>query len=351
MKNNGRLPGWGIAQVALLIDFAVKQGLAVEQVLANSGIPASLSFKEDPSLAAELCVIRNLIARIDEAPFRLGLRVGRQSKLHTFGPLGQAFVSCETAVDAAQLALRFFGGEYHFLRVRPFMQQSRMTVSYELVHPHPPAISQFLLGREMGATIAFYELMLEGRNEHVLEIGFQGRELPGMQEVADYFECPLLLEQAQNFMAGDLGDQPLRLPFGNRWLVQMMQRLVEAQIEPERQSASGEAALGDRVAGLMAQTGRYDLSREEVARQLNLSSRTLARYLSEEGTTWRELCINLRMAHARDLLRHTRDSLDMIADKTGYSSTSAFSNAFSRSQGMRPARYRQLHLEEASCPD
>ena len=79
---------------------------------------------------------------------------------------------------------------------------------------------------------------------------------------------------------------------------------------------------------------------DEVARQLGLSQRTLARHLSREGVTFSQLLEKLRF----DLTnRHLADpdlSISQIAWMLGYSEVSTFSHAFKRRRGQTPREAR-----------
>lgn len=54
-----------------------------------------------------------------------------------------------------------------------------------------------------------------------------------------------------------------------------------------------------------------------------------------------EMVTRLRMERAKDLLLHSDDKLEVIAQAVGYQSAFAFSDAFRRITGMRPGAYRQ----------
>jgi len=79
---------------------------------------------------------------------------------------------------------------------------------------------------------------------------------------------------------------------------------------------------------------------DEMARQMHASSATLRRRLSEEGTSYRAICDELRRDLAISLLGDTRRSLVDIAGELGFAEASAFHRAFKRWTGARPSEYR-----------
>ncbi len=83
------------------------------------------------------------------------------------------------------------------------------------------------------------------------------------------------------------------------------------------------------------------LAAREIAREAGMSVRLLQRQLRlQTGRSLTELLVHCRMECARRLLLQTGDSVERIAEASGYGSLSAFSQAFSREVGMSPRAYR-----------
>lgn len=84
-----------------------------------------------------------------------------------------------------------------------------------------------------------------------------------------------------------------------------------------------------------------DSGAEQVARRLGMSSRTLHRRLSEEGTSHGELLDDVRRKQAMEHLTHNRFSISEIAFLLGFAHPNGFHKAFKRWTGMPPAQYRE----------
>lgn len=80
---------------------------------------------------------------------------------------------------------------------------------------------------------------------------------------------------------------------------------------------------------------------EQIAKILNISSRSLQRHLEEEGCNFRSLLNSIQIRIAKEYLNHTNYSLFEIALLTGFSSSSNFCNAFKRSTQISPGQYRE----------
>lgn len=84
-----------------------------------------------------------------------------------------------------------------------------------------------------------------------------------------------------------------------------------------------------------------DSGEEDLAAQLHLSKRQLARVLEKHyGMTFRQKRLGARMDRTAWLLRNTEYTVSHIAGQVGYSSESTFFQVFRRHFGVTPGRYR-----------
>lgn len=77
------------------------------------------------------------------------------------------------------------------------------------------------------------------------------------------------------------------------------------------------------------------------ARDLGISARSLRRYLTAEGTTYRTFVEAALERAATEMLRNPARTVQDAASVTGYSEAAAFSRAFKRWTGVTPAEYRR----------
>ncbi len=85
------------------------------------------------------------------------------------------------------------------------------------------------------------------------------------------------------------------------------------------------------------------LSRSEIAKQLNMSERSLARKLKSEGTSYKALYNHVQTERAKNLLRNEALSIATIADRLGYSEQAVFSRAFTAQTQLAPLKWRTLN--------
>ena len=84
------------------------------------------------------------------------------------------------------------------------------------------------------------------------------------------------------------------------------------------------------------------ISEEDLARDISLSSRQLSRVLSDiYGMSFREKLVEVRLHRAAQLLEQTELNIDKIATAVGYRSFSGFHRAFAKFFGCTPFEYRK----------
>ncbi|MBC3762636.1 AraC family transcriptional regulator [Quadrisphaera oryzae] len=95
-----------------------------------------------------------------------------------------------------------------------------------------------------------------------------------------------------------------------------------------------------------------DLTTERVAAGSFVSSRTVRRVFSLNGTTVSALVRQRRLERIRNTLLDPREqgtAIGAIAARWGFREPSAFSRAFTQQFGMPPRRYRALHLHQGGA--
>lgn len=134
----------------------------------------------------------------------------------------------------------------------------------------------------------------------------------------------------------DIMDEPLpsQAPTFNRQIEQLAQRRLADLPQGDTMTAIVlrllEEGMGNRV-----------LDIETVARQLDITPRTLQRRLQDEDTTYLALRDHVRYRHARQLLRDPAMSVDRIAELLGFSEPANFYRAFRGWSGLSPGEYRR----------
>jgi AraC-like DNA-binding protein len=91
---------------------------------------------------------------------------------------------------------------------------------------------------------------------------------------------------------------------------------------------------------LSEQQGCYP-SVHAMAREFNMSPRSLLRQLKQEGATYQKLLDDARKEEAEWYLRNTHLRIEVIAERLGYIDASGFNRAFRRWFGKSPSKFRK----------
>lgn len=84
---------------------------------------------------------------------------------------------------------------------------------------------------------------------------------------------------------------------------------------------------------------------EKLCEKLRLSPQVTRRRLSEEGSSFQKLKDNIRCDRACQLLKNSELSIDLVADRIGFSEPAALNRAFKKWTGQTPAQYREQELD------
>ena len=337
--------GLGNDQVRTLVKLGRQYGLDDRQILANTDLlyvdvdTACLEVDAEQ----ELTVIRNLVVSLEECPFELGFKAGLQCKLHSFGLIGQSMLSSSTVKDALGIFARYIDKIFYFSKFDISTEDGRVTVHFYLNLPLEEKIALFVLGRDYGVTAYVHELVMGKKTRRVYEIGFTYPEQKGMALLSEYFDCPIKFNQQSNFMIGDVDNLRLEMPYSNPLTARILEQQCHQRIKQRKQLESTQG-VRKKIWALLEKSGERELTKQDAAKALNISTRTMNRRLQEENTNWRNTLSEFRIRKACRLLQFTELSIQLIADSVGFSSASAFSTAFSRYKKCTPVEYRNSFL-------
>jgi AraC-like DNA-binding protein len=180
-----------------------------------------------------------------------------------------------------------------------------------------------------------------GRNLRPSRAAFAHSRNSRLREFDRFFGCPVEFGRAasedvsSDFL--EFSNEVLAIP-----LLSADPKLVQA-LRPFCDSAAKErsTAQGTLRAALEGELEKYlphgKAQRQRIAVELGLSTRTLARRLASEGTTYEEVVDQLRRSLALQYIKERSISLSQIAWLLGYEGSASFNHAFRRWTGRSPS--------------
>ncbi|MCM6773076.1 AraC family transcriptional regulator [Nocardia sp. CDC159] len=332
----------GVASAALMVGYAREHGVTTARMLRGTGLTERALADPDAQIDAhtELAVIRNLVrALADERP-ALGVEVGRRYRITTFGIFGFACVSSPTLGEAISFAMRYL--ELSFTFCIP-VTRSEPGEFVAWIHDEqvPADVRRFLLERDV---LAMHQVMsdLLGRPLELVRAEFDYPEPEYVDTLAEIIGVRPVFGQSQNVLALDPAVLAQPLPQANEHTWAMCLAQCRDLVHRRRARTGIAAEVRERLVphggadGFAAPPGI-----DAVARDLNMSTRTLRRHLDAAGTSYRALLDEVRRALAEEMLSATPLSVSDVAIRLGYAEASTFIYAFKRWTGTTPSAYRR----------
>ncbi|MFP3978445.1 AraC family transcriptional regulator [Marinobacter sp. KMM 10035] len=325
-----------ISQV--MINFAASLGVDKDTCLQGTGITDEALMDGEALIARdqEMRLIENLILALPDTP-ALGLKLGMQYNVATFGIWGFALSTSRTLRDAAKTAIRYLPLSTAYCRLYSFDEDGFFGIGLDPASI-PPHVRQFLLERDLATGVNLVrELSLSGLA--ISKAEFEGPE----PAYSGFIEEVLGVNPAYNsqrnaiMVAGLAADKPL--PTFNARLVRMLNDQCRLQLE-QRQTSGLSGLVRQQILGPLGLVATLD----EVASALAMSSRSLRRKLEQEGASFRALVDEERRQTATQILSGSDMKLDELAIHLGYTDTASFTRAFRRWMGVSPGEYRKANV-------
>lgn len=318
-------------------------GIPPALVLRRAGLPADLFAREKVLVSTEeLFGLYRALAEASGDP-AVGLRLGTEDRIELYDPITLAAVSARSLRDALERLARYkqltcpeaidleeTGGE---CRVQFRWLLAEETEPPVLIDVCFAAVSR-LAHRGSGGEIAPRRIELRGtsRKRDVYEA---------------HFGCPVRVGARRNTLV--FGSADLDRPFltHNADLFAAVAPQLEAELARSRSSKE----IGEQVKGVLKRllAGRRP-GLEDVARELNTSSRTLQRRLTGSGATFQQLTQEARRELARHYLLHSTLELNQTAYLLGYEDAHSFFRAFNEWEGTSPGAWRARHARAVPEP-
>ncbi|RAV18974.1 helix-turn-helix domain-containing protein [Paenibacillus contaminans] len=153
-----------------------------------------------------------------------------------------------------------------------------------------------------------------------LQEPWQDKSLPGLYDALESFETIDELEQLFMKELGEYADTLRSL----------------------RDARSQHALMGDVKAYIEKQFTDPNLSLDLLSERFDLNGKYLSKLFKETfGVKFVDFLIELRMEHAKRLLKETNVPVQEIAEQVGYASSVSFIRIFKKSTGLSPGDYRK----------
>ncbi len=122
-------------------------------------------------------------------------------------------------------------------------------------------------------------------------------------------------------------------------------KVVEQRCQEQIQKIYHQGEIVEWISMMLRQANQVP-TLTECAKVLNLSTKTLQRYLQQHGVEFQGLKQQISTERAIDLLEHSTLTITAIAYELGYSNPANFTRAFNKMMGCSPQAYRLKHQNQ-----
>lgn len=160
-----------------------------------------------------------------------------------------------------------------------------------------------------------------------------------------HFGCSIVFGATRNTIVFRASDTALPFVTSNAELLAML----APQLDEELKQHKGQDSFIERVRAAIQRklTGRRPRM-EDIASDLNISSRTMQRHLQNSGSSFQQVLEDARHQLARHYLTNSMLELNETAYLLGYEDSNSFVRAFRMWEGVPPAHWRCAQQTKAS---
>ena len=324
-----------IGSAVILVDKALRTyGVDPEPLFRQAGIDFEEACLPDARLpSSRLYELHRLSVEITGDPC-FGLTLAEQIQPANLHGLGFAWLASDSLLDALERLVRYSKVINDVARLRlDTTEKSVALVAYDLdkLPDYPDSVVDSF-------TAAFLRMcrITAGSLINPVRVDLM-HSRPACGDKFDRVFCAVVeFNAADNRLCFDRASLEARLPSANPELARINDRAVIdylARFDRDNIAMQVRTRLIERFP---AGTPRQD----SIARELNLSLRSLQRKLNNEGTGFKDLLENTRRELAMHYIRETHRPLGEIAYLLGFSEPSNFTRAFKRWTNVTPQDFR-----------
>lgn len=292
----------------------------------------------NPTQQVEFTVLLKLLKLLkdisdDES---LGMQIGQRLSFSSYISLGYAASNSKTLNDALNLLPIYESSILSLAKTDIFYCEENIEVHWSKRFGQYDAILEDLIF----ASWINLGKALSDNNIIPIKTHFTHKEPKDIKIWIEIFGQNILFNQASAKIIFSKATLALPIPKADPFIHHIMIKEASAFNSSLKEQSFTEMACH----WISQQLHLGDISQIKLSYHLNLSHRTLRRYLKKENTSYEEILDNVRKEKAHYYLTQTRLTLSEITSLLGYRHLPAFNTAYKRWTGVTPASTRSLKL-------
>jgi AraC-like DNA-binding protein len=262
---------------------------------------------------------------------RFGLRIGESSDLFDFGEYGVLLLTSNSGRALLERVVSYSHLLHDAVRVSVHEQDDRVRIEHQFdgvpsCRANDDSVMAGFVCRVRSAL---------GPSWSPLAVELTYPRPPDAEAYGEFFGCPVSFSSAQRSFTipSALLDTPL--PFGH------LGQVVASWASAQSRAVDKQSIASSVRSALLSHDPHESWTAEVIGKSLGISKRSLERWLSAEGTSFRGVVDELRLQLAKTYLEDPNRDAKTIATQLGFSDSRAFARAFKRWTGQTPAAYRR----------
>lgn len=268
-----------------------------------------------------------------------GLAFGRRCRFPSFGVVGYLSMNCATIGAALQICATYQGLVGQGGDVSYHRDGGQLQLRYCPINAGKPVTAR----RVEGILAAQFSMgrQLAGPAFQPTAVCFSHAAAAKPQLYEGFFGCPVHFNHAFDGLVFRPEIESLAIPLASREIFALIKSQADRQVGALQRHSDIAATVGGFIEETLL-AGRL-VDKDQIARRLGISTRTLQRHLAGEGSSWQAVLDNTRHRLALALLEAPAHSVTDIGAMLGFAEPSAFYRAFRKWQGVTPGQYRRRH--------
>ncbi|HSE41691.1 MAG TPA: AraC family transcriptional regulator ligand-binding domain-containing protein [Acidobacteriota bacterium] len=313
-------------------------GLSPADILRRAALPAATFSRDKIYITTEeLFSLWRTIAEVSTDP-AIALRLGSEERIERYDPIAIAALYTRSFRDAIERMSR-----YKQLtcpeQIKLTEKGSESTIQFKWMmakEQEPPLLIDLCFAW-------IVSIARRGTGSALSPVRVEFQRSSGNRELyTKHFGCAVKFKSNRNALIFNKADLDRPFVTYNAELL----GIVAPQLELELKQQLSEESTRDHVkANLKLQLAGKRPSMLQVARELNMSRRSLQRRLAEEGATFQRLLEDARRELAHHYLEHSSLELSETAYLLGYENSNSFLRAFHTWEGTSPGKWRAQRSE------
>lgn len=305
------------------------------QFLRSIGVdPVNLQSPDARISIETYLLIQDKAAEYTHDPY-FGLHMGEFAQVGSWSILGYVMMNSKTVGQALEKADRYSRIVGDLIHIQTKSQSNRIKYIYSTA-PDAPKMSRHCFEASLASSVSMIRA-ITGIKLSPLAVYFTSSPPASKAEYKRIFCCPVYFEQKENSLTIDAGiiDTPILLP--NLELLQHFENYASellAKMDRKREYTRKVTKL------ILSRLDDERLSIADIAREMNVSVRTLQNRLREEGMIFSKLLQEIRIKLAKKYLQEDH-SIETITYLLGFSEPSVFRKAFKKWSGVTPKEFRE----------